>query len=270
MSGSAKKRPGGNGRVTQSASAAASRSSGQPSPSSPPAKSGSPVWILAVVAVVVLAVGAIAIAVRGGGDDSTTVAAGSDTTVNGAAAGGAAAGAATGSGPLTVAPVTIAGEALPAMPEKAGTKDPAAGLAFPEVSGRNVLDGTPIAIRADGRPKIVIYVAHWCPHCQKEVPVIQEWLDANGAPQAVDLYAVSTAVDESRGNYPPAAWLTKEKWSVPTLADSAQSSAFVAAGLTSFPSFVVVDAEGNVVTRTSGELSTTAFETLLDAAASRS
>ncbi|MFN0028141.1 MAG: TlpA family protein disulfide reductase [Acidimicrobiales bacterium] len=169
-----------------------------------------------------------------------------------------------GGEPVITAPVTISGDALPPVPESGA--DPATGKAFPNLSGVTVRDGAPLTVAANGKPAVIIFVAHWCPHCQKEIPRLAGWLADNGAPADVSLFAVSTAVAEERGNFPPAAWLENEGWEVPTLADDQQGSAFEAAGLRNFPAFVVINAEGNVVQRSSGELSTDQFEALLDRA----
>lgn len=215
-----------------------------PNPPKAPTRSRAP-WIIgSVVAVVALLFAVVALLSgtgSGGSDGGTNGDAGRMGVVNG--------------------PVTITGPALPAVAQTGA--DPAAGKAFPTLKGSNLLDGSPLEIGADGRPKVVMYVAHWCPHCQAEIPVITKWIAEHGQPKDVDLYAVSTAVVPERGNFPPASWLAREKWPVPTMADTEDGSAFKAAGLSSFPSFVVVDANGKVVTRTSGELSTDQFEQLL-------
>ena len=65
---------------------------------------------------------------------------------------------------------TISGDPLPQFENP--NSDPAVGLAAPEVSGTD-FTGRATAIKADGRPKVVIFLAHWCPHCQAEVPLIQ-------------------------------------------------------------------------------------------------
>jgi len=220
-------------------------------PAAPARRSRAP-WIIGAVVVVVAVLFAVVQLTSGGDDTATsTTRAGKDS----------AAGPAAGSAAVVTAPVVISGAKLPALPDNG--KDPAVGRAFPGISGSNVLDGSPVAVEADGRPKVVIFVAHWCPHCQAEVPVITAWLAAKGAPTDVDLYAVSTAVAPDRGNFPPASWLVRERWPVPTLADDANSSAFGAAGLTSFPSFVAVGADGTVRARAMGELGTAEFEALL-------
>ena len=76
-----------------------------------------------------------------------------------------------------------------------------------------------MAIAADGRPKILLFLAHWCPHCQREVPIVQGWLDAGGLPQNVDLISIATSIDPARPNYPPEAWLTREGWEPTVLVD---------------------------------------------------
>ena len=46
--------------------------------------------------------------------------------------------------------------------------------------------GCAVSIEADGRPKIVVFLAHWCPHCQAEVPRLVDWFGENGVPDDVD------------------------------------------------------------------------------------
>ena len=123
-------------------------------------------------------------------------------------------------------------------------------------------DGSPVEIRNDGRAKLIVFVAHWCPHCQREVPILADWLKSNSLPAGVDLYTVSTGVTSKRPNYPPSAWLKKEGWTAKTLADSKDQDAADAFGLSAFPYFVAVDGSGKVVARTSGEIGTDQFAAL--------
>jgi thiol-disulfide isomerase/thioredoxin len=111
-------------------------------------------------------------------------------------------------------------------------------------------------------------VAHWCSHCQAEVPRVQKWLDASGMPADVDLVTVATSNDPARGNFPAADWLRREKWSVPTIVDDKQNQAGNAFGVSGFPYFVVTDAQGKVVYRTSGEITEDQWNALLEAARS--
>jgi hypothetical protein len=98
------------------------------------------------------------------------------------------------------------------------------------------------------------------------VPVITDWLESAGMPDDVDLYAVSTGVSSDAPNYPPSQWLEDESWPVTTIADDADSSVATAFGLRSYPYFVAIDANGDVVARASGELSVEQLEAMLDAA----
>ncbi len=54
--------------------------------------------------------------------------------------------------------VTVRGEELPAFVP--GAPDAAIGLALPTIEGAD-FDGNPIAISADGRPKLILNLAHW-------------------------------------------------------------------------------------------------------------
>ena len=55
-------------------------------------------------------------------------------------------------------PVSVSGTPLPLMPELGA--DAALGLTIPEVTGQS-FDGTPVEIKNDGRPKIILFLAHW-------------------------------------------------------------------------------------------------------------
>jgi thiol-disulfide isomerase/thioredoxin len=146
--------------------------------------------------------------------------------------------------------VIVTGTALPAFPTEG--LDSAEGLAAPELSGVD-LDGKPLSIAADGRPKALLFLAHWCPHCQAEVPRFLAYVEANGFPSGIDLYGIATSNDPLQANYPPDAWLEREGWTAPVLLDDQFGSAANAYGLVSFPYWVFVDADGNVVARFTGE-----------------
>lgn len=205
-----------------------------------------------IAAVVVLAL-AVALLVGSGGDDG-------DTATSGDVAREETAGALGSPEVPDDTPATPSGDDLPPLPD-AGP-DPAVGSPMPTVTGTG-MDGEPLTVPTTGRPTMIMYVAHWCPHCQAEVPVVQQWVDDGGLPEGVDLVTVSTAIDERRPNHPPAAWLDGEGWTSPVLVDGDDSAA-QAAGLTAFPFFVAVDADGNVVGRTSGELTPPQLDAIVD------
>ena len=195
--------------------------------------------VIGVIAVVLVAL-AVALIAGGGDGDDTTGDAGREGT----------AGTFTAGGVPDDTPATATGDPLTPLGE--GGTDPAAGQAMPVLSGTG-MDGEPLTVPAAGRPTMIVFLAHWCPHCQAELPVVQQWIDDGGLPEGVDMVAVSTAVDARRPNYPPAAWLDDKGWTAPVLVDG-DGAASEAVGLTAFPFFVAVGADGTVVGRASGEL----------------
>lgn len=153
------------------------------------------------------------------------------------------------------AQVEVTGTALPLYIPDSGTGDQGLGLTIPQVSGAD-FDGNSVTISDDGRPKMIVFLAHWCPHCQTEVPIVQNWLASDPIPDGVDFYSVATSIDPLRGNYPPDAWLEGEGWTPPVIVDDAVSSASAAYGLSAFPYWVFVAGDGTVVGRRTGGLTT--------------
>jgi hypothetical protein len=166
-------------------------------------------------------------------------------------------------GKLDYGQVSVSGTALTPKPDSGA--DPMVGTVVPSVTGQQ-FDGKQLTISADGKPQIIMVVAHWCSHCQAEVPRVQKWLDKDGMPADVELVTVATSNDPAKGNFPAADWLRREKWSVPTIVDDKQGQAGAALGVSGFPYFIVTDAQGKVVYRTSGEITEDQWNALLVAA----
>jgi cytochrome c biogenesis protein CcmG/thiol:disulfide interchange protein DsbE len=144
----------------------------------------------------------------------------------------------------------VEGSSLVPLPETGD--DPAVGHASPVIEGMDD-DGNPVSYPATGRPTVLLFLAHWCPHCRAELPVVQDWVDEGNLPKGVDLVGVATTMDPDRPNYPPSEWLEEEGWTGPTVAD-AGGGAVEAFGLSAFPFWVALDADGRVVERRTGEL----------------
>lgn len=206
-------------------------------------------WVFGGLAVVVLVAGILAVALSTRSDPGPGSAQPGVTVVP--------------SGPVNFGDIRVSGAALPEAPQ-AGA-DPAIGQAVPEIKGEQ-FNGDALTIPASGTPKVVMFLAHWCPHCQKEVPEISAYLAKNGMPAGVDLYAVATSSNETRPNFPASKWLVKEGWPVRTIADSEKNAAAAAYGVTGFPYFVAVGADGKVLARTSGEITMAQFQQLIDQA----
>ncbi len=150
--------------------------------------------------------------------------------------------------------VAIDGESLPNFTTGGvgDDTDPAVGMTAPSLTGET-FDGDELSITNDGSPKAIYFITHHCIYCQAEVPKIQSLVNAGQVPDGFELYAVSTAVDAAKSNYPPEAWLNSEDWTVPTIKDDDASDALAAYGGTGFPYVVILDADNKVVVRASGE-----------------
>jgi hypothetical protein len=161
-------------------------------------------------------------------------------------------------------PLVITGEPLPALPAEG--PDPAVGMPLPGLAGIG-LDGEPMEIGPADGARMVVVLAHWCPHCQRELPMLVGMIDSGEVPEDLSVVGLSTAIDELRGNYPPSAWFEREGWQQPTLIDDANSDGLHALGLPSFPGFVFVDAQGRVTQRLRGEVDRATLIQAMDLAA---
>lgn len=211
----------------------------KPAPNRPAAaaarKKPFPIFWIAIGAVLVIAVGAAVIA--GMGDDTSSGSGGSSATA----------------GAHEYGKVTVTGSSLPRY--SAGGSDPAVGDAIPTVTGED-FSGAPVTITPTaGKPQMIVFLAHWCPHCNREAPRLASYLQSQGGvPAGVQLTIVPTGSDASAPNWPPSQWVKDMGLSnVRTLVDDKKQSAASAFGLSSYPFIVMVDQDGNVVERREGE-----------------
>ena len=162
--------------------------------------------------------------------------------------------------------VTVEGVALPRFDSP--TDDPAVGTVAPVIVGADY-DGNPVTIdaAADG-PTMVMVLAHWCPHCNAEIPRVNQLRDEGGIPDGVNIVAVSTGISPDGPNYPPGEWIETSGWTFPVLADGIDldNGSFVAGaayGTNAFPFVVLLDGEGRVVSRWAGETDGAALDAAL-------
>jgi len=201
-------------------------------------------WILPIAGLVIVGVAVVAVILSQSG--------------SGGSAGASAAPSGT---PIAVGAPVITGSALPKFSGTQG--DPAVGMVAPTVVGQDYAGHT-VTIAPTGKPMLVVFAAHWCPHCQREIPLIQQWINDGKAPPDVDLRSVSTGIEPTAPNYPPEAWFESVGWTVPLIVDPTNSVA-TAYGLSSYPYFVLLDGKGDVVSRFSGEIAMSDLEALLAA-----
>jgi len=164
--------------------------------------------------------------------------------------------------------VQVFGDKLPTFPDS-GT-DPGIGATAPGFITTD-FEGNRHEVTGDGGPgdtaKVVGIFAHWCPHCQHEVPVVSQWLADNQLPDGVEVIAVSSLVNSTRGNYPPSSWFDSVNWPGPVLLDSSDNAIADAYGLSTIPYWVVLSPDNTVLDRQSGEIGAEAFAGLVDMAA---
>jgi thiol-disulfide isomerase/thioredoxin len=190
-------------------------------------------WLWGAVGVVVVAAGIVAAVVSAGGGGSTS-----------------SSGHGHAGGTVEIASrVTVQGAPLPTLPDSGS--DPAVGRAAPTLVGVT-FSGAPLTVTDTGQPFAVVFVAHWCPHCQAEVPRIVALARSGQIP--VPVVGVATGTDPAAPNYPPSAWLAREHWPFPVLVDTSHATAATAYGLPAYPFLVFVDAHGAVAGRLSGEI----------------
>lgn len=157
------------------------------------------------------------------------------------------------------------GGVLPPLPRSGA--DPALGITAPTIRAGTFDDTRVEVVPGGGRGLVIGFFAHWCPHCQSELPRLTEWLSRNDPPEGIEIVAVSTSVDSGAPNYPPSAWFEDVGWPELALRDSPTNVIGAGFGLTGFPYFVVIGPDGRVRLRVSGELSISDWEYLLGLAA---
>lgn len=202
----------------------------------------------------VAAAAALAISACGSGDDTVSSNSGVETDAAESGTGPTATEPATAdadpAGLQQNGPIDVAGAALD--PYDSTIEDLSIGMTAPVVRGES-FDGNEIVIGGPTEnPTMIVFLAHWCPHCNDEVPVLLGLESEGRLPEGLDVIGVSTAVAADRDNYPPSEWIVDNGWSWPTIADDEILSAINAFGGTGFPFTVVLDTDGTVLARRSG------------------
>src|SRR5690606_30795141 len=120
-----------------------------------------PVIVVALVAVAVIVLIGVVIALAAGGRDEGDDAAAVDPFGS----------------------VTVTGTPPPGFTST--DADPAVGDIAPTLEGEG-LDGRAVTVGGAAEPTLVVSLAHWCPHCQAELPILVD-LESEGAFEGVRL-----------------------------------------------------------------------------------
>jgi len=148
--------------------------------------------------------------------------------------------------------VEVAGDPLPQYSDSAS--DTAIGMTAPILTGKGFTGNT--IVTGPGAPTLLVFLAHWCPHCQREVPLLVQWNRDGLVPSGLDVIAIATSTDPASPNFPPSEWLAREEFPPlwPVMTDSGEKTAANAMGVSGFPFFVLLDSSGKVALRISGEI----------------
>jgi thiol-disulfide isomerase/thioredoxin len=194
--------------------------------------------ILYVVLVVVGIAGAVALGTSGGSSETST-----DTVVT--VPGGVQ--------PAEYQKVSATGGLLAPLPESGA--DTETGKSVAVLKGYD-LQGRPVTIdpAGEGKATLVVFLAHWCQFCNREIPVLNKWRESGEVPTGLRVVGVTTGSKADQANWPPSKWLTAMKWPFEVMADSEAQEAARAYGVGGYPFMAFVGANGKITARTSGEV----------------
>ena len=148
--------------------------------------------------------------------------------------------------------VEVVGDPLPEYSDSAS--DTAIGMTAPILTGKGFTGNT--IVTGPGAPTLLVFLAHWCQYCQREVPLLVQWNRDGLVPSGLDVIAIATSTDPASPNFPPSEWLAREEFPPlwPVMTDSGEKTAANAMGVSGFPFFVLLDSSGKVALRISGEI----------------
>jgi thiol-disulfide isomerase/thioredoxin len=194
--------------------------------------------ILYVVLVVVGIAGAVALGTSGGSSETST-----DTVVT--VPGGVQ--------PAEYQKVSATGGLLAPLPESGA--DTETGKSVAVLKGYD-LQGRPVTIdpAGEGKATLVVFLAHWCQFCNREIPVLNKWRESGEVPTGLRVVGVTTGSKADQANWPPSKWMTAMKWPFEVMADSEAQEAARAYGVGGYPFMAFVGANGKITARTSGEV----------------
>lgn len=122
-------------------------------------------------------------------------------------------------------------------------------------------DATTLTKIADGKPLVINFWATWCTYCVREMPDYQELYDEYGDRVSfafVDcVYGTRETADKA------AAWLYENEYNLPAYYDN-NLSAQSLFGITSIPTTVIVSADGEILTITTGQIDPDRMREALD------
>jgi thiol-disulfide isomerase/thioredoxin len=141
---------------------------------------------------------------------------------------------------------------LPRYPDSG--QDTALGMKLGTVTGAWYPDSQIQSIDpADGIARAWVVWAHWCPYCQKELPIVKSWYEENASDNPhLQIVSITTAIDDSASN-PLLPYLEAQDFPFPVIIDTSGSLS-AQFGVSAFPFWVFTGPDGTVLGRTAGLL----------------
>ena len=134
-----------------------------------------------------------------------------------------------------------------------------------DISGTEYYSGQEVSYTpADGKARVYMVWAHWCPYCQQDLDVLNTWYAANKASYPnTELVTVTTFMDETRGN-PLEPYLQQMQFPFPVLMDESQRLTFELGNSGSVPYWLFVGPDGAVLGNHSGALGEESIAQIFD------
>jgi thiol-disulfide isomerase/thioredoxin len=125
----------------------------------------------------------------------------------------------------------------------------AAGERVPRFAGPGLMGGRMEWSEYRGAPTVLAVWAPWCPHCQKEMPVLSRMADAY---PKVRVATVVTAIGDNPGPSPEG-FFAQHHIVFPTAVDDAAHTLMAGLGVQGFPTVYFVGPDGRVASTLVGE-----------------
>lgn len=131
----------------------------------------------------------------------------------------------------------------PALDKPLAEGDPVPSFSAPGLNGGTVS-------WAKGKPTVLTIWAAWCPHCQVELPKLNE---IKSTYPGVDVTSINTAQGQEPGPTPEQ-FVKDNKITIPVAIDDAGKTLSKAMGVVGFPTLYFINADGTVYKQYEGEV----------------
>ena len=133
------------------------------------------------------------------------------------------------------------------------------GESVPAFSAPALHGGTFDWTSVRGKPTVLAVWAPWCPHCQKELPILSE---AVARHSGVQMVSVATSIDQAPGPSVDG-YMSDHHLTFPVGIDDASNTLGRGLGVSGFPTVYYVASDGTVMKTTVGEVAPSELDQIL-------